>query len=96
MGWALAPQTTGCHGRAGFGVPGLHRARDDRFSLSDIPDQSVYVTEELRTDPWLHSGLGAEGEGGALTGYSGDKRVWLAQAASSVGSLGWLATMAKA
>jgi hypothetical protein len=44
----------------------------------------------------MDSGPGAEGEskGRALAGYRRDKGVWLAQAASSVGNLGWLVARA--
>lgn len=31
----------GICGRASFGIPGTHGARDDRFSLSDVPDHCL-------------------------------------------------------
>lgn len=60
----------------------------------------LYVSEEqaLKTGPQTNSGRGTEGEcrGRTLAGYHyhRDERVWLAWAASSAGSLSWLAAKA--
>jgi hypothetical protein len=65
--------------------------RDYRFSDSDIPDVAVcHRRAENRPSGGLWPRCRREGRGRALAVYHRDERIWLAQAASSVGGLGWL------
>ena len=64
-------------------------ARDDRFSLLDIPDAAVC---RRRAENRLLGGLRPRGQREksrrrAVAGYRGDKRVWLAQVAGLEGCL---------
>jgi hypothetical protein len=60
-------------------------------SFSQTSQILLYVTEELRTDPW------EKGRRRALAGYCWEERVWLAQQAAWVGgNLALLVAMAGA
>ena len=66
-----------------LGSLGCTEAKNDRFSISDIPDSN--------NSGWtLAWGQRERGRRRALAGYLREERVWLAQVAcSAVGGMGW-------
>jgi hypothetical protein len=65
-----------------LGSLGCTEAKNDRFSISDIPDSN--------NSGWtLAWGQRERGRRRALAGYLREERVWLAQVACSVCGLGW-------
>lgn len=77
---------------------GHREARNNRFSVLDIPDAAVCQgrAENGPSGGLWPRGRREKGRRRALAGYRREERVWLGQAASSVGCLVWLAAVAGA
>ena len=76
-----------------LGSLGCTEAREDRFSLSNIPEAAVCCRRAENRwgppgEPWPRGQ--PEKDRRALAGYCWEKKVWLAQVASSAGCLAWL------